>query len=333
MAPVPTLSDEAIADVYRWDPESEARAREGRPWAKDPHHFRHVHVSSVALLKMSMHARSGGDIEVMGMMVGTVRGDAIVVTDVFSLPVEGTETRVNAASEANEYMVQYLEEWKRTARPEGALGWYHSHPGYGCWLSGIDVETQALYQTHYDPWLAIVVDPTRTAASGKVDIGAFRTYPRDYEPPAAAGAAGAGGSMSVSAQSVPTGKVEDFGVHASRYYPLTVSFFTTPTDRRILEGLEGRYWVQSLTQTGAGDEKRVLHDAGRITDMTARLGNNTSGKAAKLGDGGMAGGRSGGGGGGGGGGHSAAIAGEATKLANERLADTLRAKIRDDVFF
>jgi hypothetical protein len=22
------------------------------------------------------------------------------------------------------------------------VGWYHSHPGYGCWLSGIDVGTQ-----------------------------------------------------------------------------------------------------------------------------------------------------------------------------------------------
>ena len=21
------------------------------------------------------------------------------------------------------------------------IGWYHSHPGYGCWLSGIDVST------------------------------------------------------------------------------------------------------------------------------------------------------------------------------------------------
>lgn len=27
-------------------------------------------------------------------------------------------------------------------RPENAVGWYHSHPGYGCWLSGIDVSTQ-----------------------------------------------------------------------------------------------------------------------------------------------------------------------------------------------
>ena len=57
------------------------------------------------------------------------------------------------------------------------MGWYHSHPGYGCWLSGIDVGTQAIQQQYQEPFLAIVVDPHRTIAAGKVEIGAFRTYP------------------------------------------------------------------------------------------------------------------------------------------------------------
>ena len=88
-------------------------------------------------------------------------------------------------------------------RLENAIGWYHSHPGYGCWLSGIDVATQMLNQKYQEPWLAVVVrfhfrckhfipflgptpqllpltlqiDPTRTVSAGKVEIGAFRTYP------------------------------------------------------------------------------------------------------------------------------------------------------------
>ena len=62
-------------------------------------------------------------------------------------------------------------------RLENAVGWYHSHPGYGCWLSGIDVGTQSTQQQYSDPFLAIVVDPHRTIAAGKVEIGAFRTYP------------------------------------------------------------------------------------------------------------------------------------------------------------
>ena len=62
-------------------------------------------------------------------------------------------------------------------RLENMVGWYHSHPGYGCWLSGIDVGTQMTQQQYQDPFLAIVVDPHRTIAAGKVEIGAFRTYP------------------------------------------------------------------------------------------------------------------------------------------------------------
>ena len=62
-------------------------------------------------------------------------------------------------------------------RQENMVGWYHSHPGYGCWLSGIDVGTQSIQQQYQEPFLAIVVDPHRTIAAGKVEIGAFRTYP------------------------------------------------------------------------------------------------------------------------------------------------------------
>ena len=55
-----------------------------------------------------MHARSGGQIEVMGLMMGKIEGDTMIVMDSFALPVEGTETRVNAQNEGYEYMVDYL---------------------------------------------------------------------------------------------------------------------------------------------------------------------------------------------------------------------------------
>lgn len=46
----------------------------------------------------------------MGLMQGKVVGHTIVIMDSFALPVQGTETRVNAQNEANEYMVQYMQE-------------------------------------------------------------------------------------------------------------------------------------------------------------------------------------------------------------------------------
>ena len=87
------------------------------------------------------------------------------------------------------------------------VGWYHSHPGYGCWLSGIDVSTQMLNQQFTEPFLAVVIDPTRTVSAGKVEIGAFRTYPKDYKPP----------DEPVSEyQTIPLNKIEDFGVHCKQ---------------------------------------------------------------------------------------------------------------------
>jgi hypothetical protein len=60
-----------------------------------------------------IHARSGVPHEIMGLMQGKVMDHAIVVMDSFALPVQGTETRVNAAGEANEYMVEYVQEGQK----------------------------------------------------------------------------------------------------------------------------------------------------------------------------------------------------------------------------
>lgn len=76
-----------------------------------------------------------------------------------------------------EFTYTALSALQAVGRLENMVGWYHSHPGYGCWLSGIDVSTQSIQQQYQEPFLAIVVDPHRTIAAGKVEIGAFRTYP------------------------------------------------------------------------------------------------------------------------------------------------------------
>lgn len=77
-----------------------------------PHFFKDIKISALALLKMVMHARSGGTLEVMGLILGKVDGNTMFVMDSFALPVEGTETRVNAQAQAYEYMSSYIEAAK-----------------------------------------------------------------------------------------------------------------------------------------------------------------------------------------------------------------------------
>lgn len=43
--------------------------------------------------------------------------------------------------------------------------------------------------------------------------------------------------------------MEDFGAHASQYYPLEISHFKSSLDTRLLELLWNKYWVSTLSQS------------------------------------------------------------------------------------
>lgn len=164
-------------------------------------------ISSLALAKMSRHAASGGSIEIMGMLTGSASMSEFTVTDCFALPVEASETRVNAMGEAYEYIVRYT-----SATNAKVIGWYHSHPGYGCFLSAIDVNTQEQNQAFQDPFVALVIDPVRTLETGHVEIGAFRT---------------ADGT----------------------FYELQIEYFQHKNDLNLLTPLDRRTWARTITHS------------------------------------------------------------------------------------
>ncbi|GAA5981713.1 hypothetical protein JCM5350_000465 [Sporobolomyces pararoseus] len=253
-----------VDEIFQYNKEEQQAILKQRPWRSDPHHFKRVRISAVALIKMVMHARSGGQYEIMGLMQGKLQGDTFVVMDAFALPVVGTETRVNAANEANEFMIQYIESSPQIGRPENIVGWYHSHPGYGCWLSGIDVMTQKTNQQFQDPFLAVVIDPNRTVSAGRVEIGAFRTYPENYVPPS---------STSSQYQSIPLDKIEDFGVHANSYYPLEVSHFKSSRDEKLLELLWNKYWTLTLSQSPLVSNR--AYQTSQLSDLVSKLSRST----------------------------------------------------------
>lgn len=230
--------DPAAAWLYGPDDGTYQALLQAAPWREDATYFQRVCISMSALLKMVLHARAGGDLEVMGLMQGKIctKTRTFYVLDAFALPVEGTETRVNAQNEAYEYMVSYLESCRATGRTEPVVGWYHSHPGYGCWLSGIDVATQRTNQQQ-DPFVAVVLDPWRTMTAGRVDLGAFRTLPAGYD----------GAARGNVARAVPPGKADDYGAHASEYYALEVSFFRCARDRPLYDALWKVYWAHALS--------------------------------------------------------------------------------------
>ncbi|KAI3413263.1 COP9 signalosome complex subunit 5 [Globodera pallida] len=244
-------------NIFKYDVEEQRMIRNVKPWEQDPHYFKEVKISALALLKMVMHARSGGNIEIMGLMQGRVDANTLIVMDSFALPVEGTETRVNAQAQAYEYMTNYSESCEPVGRLEKVVGWYHSHPGYGCWLSGIDVNTQSINQQYQEPFVAIVIDPIRTISAGKVDIGAFRTYPKGYKPP---------DEPPSEYQTIPLNKIEDFGVHCKQYYSLDVTYFKSSLDTKLFDVFWNTYWVNTLCANP------LQNNADYVTSQLADLG-------------------------------------------------------------
>lgn len=50
-------------------------------------------------------------------------------------------------------------------------------------------------------------------------------------------------------QTIPLNKIEDFGVHCKQYYSLEVSYFKSSLDRRLLDSLWNKYWVNTLSSS------------------------------------------------------------------------------------
>merc|ERR1712224_1141124 len=120
-----------------------------------------VYISSLALLKMGKHGRAGVPMEVMGLMLGEFIDDyTIRVVDVFSMPQSGNSVSVEAVDPV--FQTKMLEMLKQTGRPEMVVGWYHSHPGFGCWMSGVDINTQQSFEALNARAVAVVIDPVQS---------------------------------------------------------------------------------------------------------------------------------------------------------------------------
>merc|ERR550517_1857583 len=116
-----------------------------------------IYISPIALVKMLKHGRAGVPMEVMGLMLGEFIDDyTIRVVDVFSMPQSGNSVSVEAVDPV--FQTKMLDMLKQTGRPEMVVGWYHSHPGFGCWFSGTDINTQQSFEQLNPRAVGVVVE-------------------------------------------------------------------------------------------------------------------------------------------------------------------------------
>ncbi|KAL0478571.1 hypothetical protein AKO1_008159 [Acrasis kona] len=261
------VKDVGNDEYYKLNQEEQQKIIEKRPWAKDPHYFKKVKMSALALLKITMHATLDTRYEIMGMVQGKVEGDTFIILDSFALPTDPNdmpESRVGMGQQAVEFTAKYVDMCDRygelTGRKENVVGWYHSHPGFRCWLSGVDVGTQRQNQQFQDPFVAVVIDPLETQASGRVDLGSFRTYPENYKPPQAS---------SSEYQTIPSDKVGDLGAWKDHWYTLETEYFKSSTDYNLLNLLWNKYWIKILTSSPLIKNRQYTNQ--QIIDVSVKL--------------------------------------------------------------
>jgi len=200
-----------------------------------------VYISSLALLKMLKHGRAGVPMEVMGLMLGEFVDEYTVrVIDVFAMPQSGTGVSVEAVDPV--FQAKMLDMLKQTGRPEMVVGWYHSHPGFGCWLSGVDINTQQSFEALSDRAVAVVVDPIQSV-KGKVVIDAFRLINPNMmvlgqEPRQTTSVLGHLQKPSIQAL------IHGLNRH---YYSIAINYRKTELEQTMLMNLHKKNWVDGLT--------------------------------------------------------------------------------------
>ncbi|KAM9984946.1 hypothetical protein ACTFIY_009364 [Dictyostelium cf. discoideum] len=196
-----------------------------------------IHISSLALLKMLQHARAGVPLEVMGLMLGELIDEyTIRVIDVFAMPQSGTSVSVEAIDPV--FQTKMLDMLKQTGRDEIVIGWYHSHPGFGCWLSSVDVNTQQSFEQLQSRAVAVVVDPLQSVR-GKVVIDAFRTIKTSPTAEPRQITSNLGHLQDPSIQALIHGLNRN-------YYSIAINYRKNELEQKMLLNLHKKKWTEGL---------------------------------------------------------------------------------------
>jgi 26S proteasome regulatory subunit N11 len=126
-------------------------------------------------------------------------------------------------------------------RPETVVGWYHSHPGFGCWLSSVDVNTQQSFEQLNPRAVAVVVDPIQSV-KGKVVIDAFRlinpqSLIHGQEPRQSTSNLGHLNKPSIQAL------IHGLNRH---YYSIAIAYRKTALEENMLMNLHKHVWTEGL---------------------------------------------------------------------------------------
>jgi len=186
-------------------------------------------------------------------MLGEFVDDYTVrVVDVFAMPQSGTGVSVEAVDPV--FQTKMMDMLRQTGRPETVVGWYHSHPGFGCWLSSVDINTQQSFEQLTPRAVAVVIDPIQSV-KGKVVIDAFRlinpqTLMLGQEPRQTTSNVGHLNKPSIQAL------IHGLNRH---YYSIGIGYRKTALEENMLMNLHKTVWTEALEMPDFAHEGEHNH--------------------------------------------------------------------------
>jgi proteasome lid subunit RPN8/RPN11 len=117
-----------------------------------------VTIEERVLDEIFSQAKKNTDEEVIGLLLGSLEEDEMIITDYLTGPTESSRIHASLSREFLAKITQKKIDGKLKAH---ILGWYHSHPDYGCFMSDRDAATQENIQNLYADAVALVIDPVR----------------------------------------------------------------------------------------------------------------------------------------------------------------------------
>lgn len=165
-----------------------------------------------------------------------------------------------------------MDLMSETGRKESAVGWYHSHPSMGPFLSSTDVEMHRTFMKLNNRFVAIVVD-TVQSRRGSVLMDAFRTLDDNLLFQVVTGnqtIANCGRSTTSNLgtlhQATPIARLYGLGM---LYYGLPLVMNANENEQAMLRQLRRRDWAEGLKLVDYGKHsmlnQQTLIQMGRLT--------------------------------------------------------------------
>ena len=143
-----------------------------------------VYILQSALTTLKTHLEVNKTVEQGGILFGQAYNDSqhgiyVEITAAVAAPATiGTGAHLEFTSDSWQGIMDYA---KSTHPEANIVGWYHSHPNIGVFMSGTDMRTQRAF--FYHPWcVSIIYDPIRNEIGCFLGEDAKVVKPAVFEP-------------------------------------------------------------------------------------------------------------------------------------------------------